>query len=81
MKKLLLMVIGGMIALNAYPNCAMCHNGGVGMKLDNLKASEIKEDLIKFKTGEMHHDMMNFVKNMSLKEIEEASNKYGKKGK
>ena len=80
MKKLLLIVIG-VLALNAYPNCTMCHNGGVGMKLDNLEASEIKEDLIKFKEGKMHHDMMSFVKDMSLKEIEEAANKYGKKGK
>jgi cytochrome c553 len=57
----------------------MCHDGGVGMKLDKFPVSEIKKDLLDFKTGKKYHSMMAFVKNMSDKEIEEAAQKYGKK--
>jgi cytochrome c553 len=78
MKKLVLITLVGSV-LFGYPNCTMCHNGGMGVKLDKFPVSEIKEDLLDFKTGKKQHSMMAFVKNMSDKEIEEAAKKYGKK--
>ncbi len=78
MKKLI--ILGLSIAgLFAYPKCTMCHNGGVAVDLSKMSYKEVKEDLIKFKKGEMKHSMMNFVKDMSDKEIDEAARKYSKK--
>jgi cytochrome c553 len=57
----------------------MCHNGSVAVDLKKLSVDEIKKDLYAFKKGDMKHSMMNFVKNMSDEEIEEAANRYGKK--
>ena len=78
MKKIIA-ILGIVSASFAYTNCAMCHNGGMGVKLDKFPVSEIKEDLLDFKTGKKYHSMMTFVKNMSDKEIDEAAKKYGKK--
>jgi cytochrome c553 len=77
MKKLVLTTLVSSV-LFGYPNCAMCHNGGMGVKLDKFSVSEIKKDLLEFKTGKKYHSMMAFVKNMSDKEIEEVAKKYGK---
>jgi len=78
MRKVLLYISFGTLLL-AYPRCTMCHDGGVGMKLDKLSAVEIKNDLLDFKIGKKKHSMMSFVKNMSDKEIEDAARRYGKK--
>ena len=58
----------------------MCHNGSVAIDLSKMSYEEVKEDLMKFKKGEMKHSMMNFVKDMSDKEIDKAAKKYSKDG-
>ncbi len=78
MKKLIILGLG-VAALFAYPQCTMCHNGSVAVDLSKISYKEVKEDLIKFKKAEMKHSMMNFVKDMSDKEIDEAAKKYSKK--
>ncbi len=79
MKKLIILGLG-IAALFAYPKCTMCHNGSVAVDLSKMSYEEIKKDLIKFKKGEMKHSMMDFVKEMSDKEIDEAARKYSKEG-
>ena len=77
MKKLLTVSLFAVLGFS-YPNCGMCHNGSVAVDLKKFSAEEIKKDLYAFKSGKMKHSMMNFVKEMSDEEIEEAAKKYGK---
>ena len=78
MKKLLgILAIAGFSF--AYPNCAMCHNGGMAKKLDTLTPAEIVKEMKEFKAGKGNPMMQNIAKGMSDKEIEEAAKKYGKK--
>jgi cytochrome c553 len=77
MKKFLFVLILAVLGF-AYPNCGMCHNGSVAVDLSKFSAEEIKKDLYAFKSGKMKHSMMDFVKEMSDEEIEEAAKKYGK---
>ena len=78
MKKLLL--IGGFVAgLFAYQDCAMCHNGGMAVKLDTLTQAEIVKKMKEFKAGKGNPMMVGIAQGMSDKEIEEAAKKYGKK--
>jgi len=78
MKKIILLSSICMLGF-AYPNCTMCHNGNVAVDLKKMSYEEIKKDLMMFKKGQMHHSMMEFVKNMTDKEIDEAAKKYSGK--
>ena len=78
MKKLLVLSALA-IAAFAYSDCAMCHNGGMAVKLDKLTPSEIVAKMKEYKAGKGNPMMVNIAKGMSDKEIEEAAKKYGKK--
>ena len=78
MKKLLaLLAVAGFSF--AYQNCAMCHNGGMALKLDTMTPAEIIKKMKEYKAGKGNPMMVNIAKSMSDKEIEEAAKKFGKK--
>jgi len=78
MKKLLALAALGVMAF-AYQDCAMCHNGGMAKKLDTMTPAQIEAKMKEFKAGKGNPMMVNIAKQMSDKEIAEASKKYGKK--
>ena len=63
----------------AYQNCAMCHNGGMAVKLDTLSQAEIVKKMKEYKAGKGNPMMVNIAKAMSDADIEDAAKKYGKK--
>jgi len=78
MKKILFFV--GLISLGfSYPNCAMCHNGGMAAKLDTLTPAEIEAKMKEFKAGQGNPMMVNIAKGMSDADIKAVAKQYGKK--
>ncbi len=77
MKKLLGILAFGAFAFAA--NCAMCHNGGIAGKLDNLTPAQIEAKVKEYKKGKGNPMMVNAVKGLSDKEIAEAAKEFGKK--
>ena len=78
MKKILGLI--SLIGLSfASTNCAMCHNGGMASKLDNLTPEEIIKKMKDFKAGHGNPMMVNIAKAMSDEEIEKVAKEYGKK--
>jgi len=78
MKKLLTLAIFGVMAF-AYQDCAMCHNGGMAPKLDNLTPAQIVAKLEEFKKGKGNPMMVSIAQGLSKQEMIEAAKKYGKK--
>ena len=78
MKKIIA-ILGIVSASFAYTNCAMCHNGGMALKLDKLSPAEIVAKMKEYKAGKGNPMMVNVAQGMSDKEIKEAAYKYGKK--
>ncbi len=78
MKKIITLAVFGIMAF-AYQDCAMCHNGGMAIKLDKLTPAQIEAKMKEFKAGKGNPMMVNIAKGMSDKEITEAAKKYGKK--
>ena len=78
MKKLFLIsLMAGFVMANS--NCAMCHNGGMAIKLDTLTPEEIIVKMKEFKAGKGNPMKVDIAKGMSDEEIEKAAKKYGKK--
>jgi cytochrome c len=78
MKKLLIMS-GFICTLMATSNCAMCHNGGMAVKLDTLTPAQIEAKMKDFKAGNVNPMMVNIAKQMSDDEIKKVAEEFGKK--
>ena len=78
MKKLLGIVCLGAFAFAA--NCAMCHNGGIASKLNNLTPAQIEAKIKEMKkTGKGNPMMVPIAQKMSDKDIAAAAKEFGKK--
>jgi len=78
MNKFLLLALFS-VSVFANVQCIMCHNGSYQVNLAKYTPQEIEKMMLEYKKGEKIGDMMSSIaRKMSVKEIKETSEKFGK---